>query len=70
MAEGKLQIEQRLNRIEKAIVTMAAWLVEAQTGFGEKDYEGIVEILKDPSKPSWPETVEKNDATVQGEDSG
>ena len=45
MAEPKLEIEQRMGRIENAIVTMASWLVDAQTGFGVKDAEGIERIL-------------------------
>lgn len=46
MADPKLQIEQRLDRIELAIGTMAHWLVDAQTGFGAKDAEGIEKILR------------------------
>ena len=45
MAEPKTEIERRLDRHEKAIGTMAAWLVDAQTGFGKQDYEGIEKIL-------------------------
>lgn len=40
------EIEERLDRIEKAITTMAWWLVSAQTGFGQKDAEGIDKILQ------------------------
>lgn len=39
-------LEQRLNRIELAISTMASWLVQAQTGFGLKDAQGIDKILR------------------------
>jgi len=46
MADPKLQIERRVERCEKAIGTMAAWLVQAQTGFGAKDAEGIEKILR------------------------
>lgn len=53
MAEPKLQIEklidtveERLDRIELAIGTMAQWLVQAQTGFGAHDAEGIEKILR------------------------
>ena len=46
MAEPKLEIEQRLDRHEKAIGTMAQWLVQAQTGFNAKDAEGIEKILR------------------------
>lgn len=46
MSEPQLQIEQRLDRIEKAISTMADWLVQAQTGFGVQDAKGIDKILK------------------------
>jgi hypothetical protein len=46
MAEPKTQIEQRLDRIEMAIATMAQWLVQAQTGFNAKDAEGIEKILR------------------------
>jgi hypothetical protein len=45
MAEPRLEIEQRLDRIELAVSTMASWLVQAQTGFGVKDAEGIEKIL-------------------------
>lgn len=46
MADPKLQIEQRVERIEKAVSTMAYWLVQAQTGFGQQDAEGIDKILR------------------------
>jgi len=46
MGEPKLQIEHRLDRIELAISTMAAWSVQAQTGFSEKDAAGIEKILR------------------------
>jgi len=46
MADPKLQIEKRVERCEKAIGTMAAWLVQAQTGFGAQDAEGIEKILR------------------------
>lgn len=35
----------RVDRIEKAVGTMAWWLVQAQTGFGERDACGIENIL-------------------------
>lgn len=38
-------VDDRLNRLEKAVETLAFWLVEAQTGFGERDAQGIVDIL-------------------------
>jgi hypothetical protein len=46
MADRIRRIEERLDRIEKAIETMAWWLVAAQTGFGEQDARGIVRILE------------------------
>lgn len=46
MAEPKLEIEKRVERCEKAIGTMANWLVQAQTGFGKQDAEGIEKILR------------------------
>lgn len=47
-------IEERLDRIENAIGTLAWWLVEAQTGFGQKDAQGICRILEtgSPKEPS------------------
>jgi hypothetical protein len=48
-AEGRCffcALDVRLDRIEKAISTMASWLVQAQTGFGEQDARGIDDILK------------------------
>lgn len=46
MAEPKLNIDRRLDRIELAIGTMAQWLVQAQTGFSARDAEGIEKILR------------------------
>ena len=46
MAEPKLQIEERVGRLEDAVSTMAQWLVQAQTGFGAQDAEGIEKILR------------------------
>jgi len=40
------EIKQRLDRLEKAVVTMAWWLVQAQTGFGVQDARGIEKIAK------------------------
>jgi hypothetical protein len=55
MADPKLQIEQRLDRIEEAINTTVDWLVEAQTGFGVQDAEGIKKILRGEKKDASPE---------------
>lgn len=38
-------IEERLERIEKAVDTLGWWLVQAQTGFSERDARGISDIL-------------------------
>ena len=46
MAEPKLEVEKRLDRLELAVATMAQWLVQAQTGFGAHDAEGIEKILR------------------------
>jgi hypothetical protein len=46
MATPKLQIEERIDRLELAVGTMAQWLVQAQTGFGAHDAEGIEKILR------------------------
>ena len=48
-AEGRCffcALEVQLEHIRKAISTMAWWLVAAQTGFGQKDAEGIDKILR------------------------
>jgi hypothetical protein len=54
MAEPKLQIEERVGRLEDAVSTMAQWLVQAQTGFGAQDAEGIEKILRGegPKEPT------------------
>lgn len=39
------RLEAHLARIEKAVSTMAWWLVQAQTGFGHRDARGIQDIL-------------------------
>lgn len=44
--DPKLLIEERLDRLELAVGTMAQWLVQAQTGFGANDAEGIEKILR------------------------
>lgn len=46
MAEPKMQLEKRVENCEKAIGTMAAWLVQAQTGFSQLDALGIEQILR------------------------
>lgn len=46
MSEPNLEIERRLDRHELAIATMATWLVQAQTGFGAHDAQGIERILR------------------------
>lgn len=46
MAEPKLEAKERLDRLELAVGTMAQWLVQAQTGFGAHDAEGIERILR------------------------
>jgi hypothetical protein len=38
-------VEEAMARMEKAIRTLAWWLVEAQTGFAERDARGIDDIL-------------------------
>jgi hypothetical protein len=40
------KIEERLDNIERAVGPMAQWLVQAQTGFGARDAEGIEKILR------------------------
>jgi len=53
MAETKLEVEkrldkveERLDRVEMAVSVMSTWLVQAQTGFSAKDAEGIEKILR------------------------
>jgi hypothetical protein len=38
-------VAQRLERLEKTMRTLAWWLVQAQTGFGDRDAQGIEDIL-------------------------
>jgi hypothetical protein len=57
MAGPKLEIEKRVDRLERAVSTMAQWLVQAQTGFGANDAEGIEKILRgekgeEPDEPT------------------
>jgi hypothetical protein len=59
MAEPQLEIEKRLDRQEKAISTMAWWLVAAQTGFGQKDAEGIDTILRGEESGEEEDVAEK-----------
>ncbi len=39
-------VEERIARLERAVDAMAWWLVDAQTGFGERDARAIQEILR------------------------
>jgi hypothetical protein len=54
MSEVSDRLVDRLDRIERAITTLAWWLVQAQTGFGERDARGIEDILK-PSEQATEE---------------
>lgn len=42
---GSVPDKLRIARLEYAVRTMAGWLVQAQTGFGEQDARGIFAIL-------------------------
>lgn len=42
-------LEERVERLEKTVRTLAWWLVEAQTGFGVKDAQALVRILEGKS---------------------
>jgi hypothetical protein len=46
MAIPKTEVDRRMDRIEKAISTMATWLVEAKIGLSVHDAESIEKILK------------------------
>ena len=39
-------LEERLDRLERAVTAMAWWLVQAQTGFAQRDAEAITAILR------------------------
>ncbi len=39
------KLQAQIARIDKAVSTMAWWLVQAQTGFGQRDARGIQDIL-------------------------
>lgn len=41
-----LALQARIERLERALGTMAWWLVQAQTGFGAQDARGIERILR------------------------
>jgi DNA-binding CsgD family transcriptional regulator len=55
VAEPKLEIEKRVERLELAVGTLAQWLVQAQTGFSARDAEGIEKILRGDTEPQEPE---------------
>lgn len=65
MAEPKLEIEKRMDQVEerqdrheKAISTMAQWLVQAQTGFGVQDASGIEQILRGEKSEASKEDID------------
>lgn len=39
-------VEERLARLEKAVATLAWWLVQSQSGLAERDAQGIEAILR------------------------
>lgn len=47
---SSIPVEERLERLEKALSVMAWWLVQAQTGFGTQDARGIDDILQGVKK--------------------
>lgn len=49
MAVPKTEVERRMDRIEKAITTLAAQMISDKTGFNERDAEAISDILYDRS---------------------
>jgi hypothetical protein len=51
MAETKLEIEKRCDRIELAINTMVHWLVQADIGF-DKDRVEVIETILRGDKPN------------------
>ena len=59
LAEPKLEIEQRMDRVELAIGTMALRLVGAEIGFNAKDAEGISKILRGEILKDLDEEIEK-----------
>jgi hypothetical protein len=46
MAESKTEIERRLDRIEKAITTIASWITQARVGYSSYVTEEIEKILR------------------------
>jgi len=50
----KLPLQVRVERLEKAVTTMAWWLVQAQTGFGDLDARGIEDIIRPPVAAAAP----------------
>lgn len=43
-------LEARITRLEDLVGTLAAWLVQAQTGFGQQDYGGIERLIQESRK--------------------
>jgi DNA-binding CsgD family transcriptional regulator len=64
VAEPKLEIEKRVERLELAVGTMAQWLVQAQTGFSARDAEGIEKILHGDTEPQEPEGDASEESTA------
>ena len=46
MAESPERIEERIERLEKAVRTMAAWLAQTPGVWGVQDVRGIERILE------------------------
>lgn len=40
-----LTLEQKVERLQYVVSVLSAWLVQAQTGFGKQDYDGIQNLI-------------------------
>ena len=45
MSDREDLLEKRIHDLEEIVGTLAAWLVQAQTGFGKSDAEGIWDLI-------------------------
>ncbi len=41
-----LTTEQKVERLQYVVSVLCAWLVQAQTGFGKQDYDGIQNLIR------------------------
>jgi hypothetical protein len=46
VTDNEYALQERVNRLEDIVLTLTGWLVEAQSGLGNQDFQGVAEKIK------------------------